>query len=70
MQKFKYSSVHGSDVLISSDTDVSLVDRQCRVYREKRDSADTVENATMIYRAVYKSSFGLRSIKEATYFPI
>lgn len=38
-----------SDVSIPLDTDVSLVDRECRVYREKQDSADTVESVTVIY---------------------
>lgn len=60
--------MHGSDVLIPSDADVSLVDRQCRVHREKQDSADTVENVSMIYGPVYKSSSGLHRIIETTYF--
>lgn len=60
--------MHGSDVLIPSDTDVSLDDRQCRVHREKQDSADTVENVTVIYGPVYKSNLGLHCIIETTYF--
>lgn len=57
-----------SHVLILSDTDVSLVDRQRRVHREKQDSADTVENVTVIYGAVHKSSSGLHYIRETTDF--
>lgn len=56
------------DVLIPSDTDVSLVDRQCRVHREKQDSADTVENVTVIYGSVHKSSLGVHCIIETTDF--
>lgn len=56
----------GSDVLIPSNTDVSLVDRRAREYREKQDSADTVENATVIYRPMYKSSLRLRCVIETT----
>lgn len=62
------TNLHDSDVLIPSDTDVSLVDRQCRLHREKQDSADTVENVTVIYGPVYKSSLGLHCIIETTYF--
>ena len=60
--------MHGSDVLIPYDTDVSLVDRERRVHREKQDSADTVENVTVIYGPVYKSSLWLHCIIETTYF--
>lgn len=63
--------LHGSDVLIPTDTDVSLVDRQCGVHREKQDSADTVENVMVIYEPVYKSSSVLLCVIEKKHtFPI
>lgn len=65
---FLETNLHGSDDLIYSDTDISLVDRRCRVHREKQESADTVENVMVIYGAMCKSSLRLHCIKHMTHF--
>lgn len=53
------SDSHGLNILILSDTDVSLGNKKYRVHREKQDSADTVENVTVTYGLVCKSSLTL-----------
>lgn len=66
-KKSKYSPSL-SRVLILSDADVSLADRRCRGRREKQDSADRVENVTVIYGVAHKSRAELRCIRETSGF--